>query len=76
MGEISDLLQQKAGLSPDQSQQVEQLVIDHVKSKVPAEFQGMLGSVLGDGSADGQAAQSGGLGSLLGAASSLFGKKG
>lgn len=76
MGEISDLLQQKAGLTPDQGQQVEQIVIDHVKSKVPAEFQGMLGSVLGEGSADGQAADSGGLGSLLGAASSLFGKKG
>jgi hypothetical protein len=76
MGEISDLLQQKAGLSPEQSQQVEQIVVDHIKSKVPAEFQGMLGSVLGGDSADGQAAPSGGLGSLLGEASSLFGNKG
>jgi hypothetical protein len=74
MGEISDLLQQKAGLSPEQSQQVEQIVVDHIKSKVPAEFQGMLGSVLGGDSADGQAAPSGGLGGLLGEASSLFGK--
>jgi hypothetical protein len=76
MGEISDLLQQKAGLSPDQAQQVEQVVVDHLKAKVPAEFQGMLSSALGEGSADGQPAASGGLGSLLGAASSLFGNKG
>lgn len=76
MGEISDLLQQKAGLSPDKAQEVEQLVIEYAKSKVPAEFQGMLGSVLGGGSADGQQAESGGLGGLLGEAASLFGNKG
>lgn len=76
MGEISDLLQQKAGLSPDKAQEVEQVVVEYVKSKVPSEFQGILGSVLGEGSADGQPAESGGLGSLLGAASSLFGNKG
>lgn len=76
MGEISSLLQAKAGLSPDQAQQVEQVVIEHIKAKVPSEFQGMLGSVLGEGSTEGQTASSGGLGSLLGAASSLFGNKG
>ena len=76
MGEISILLQQKAGLTPEQGQQVEAIVIDHIKAKIPAEFQGLLGSVLGEGSADGQAAGSGGLGSLLGEASSLFGRKG
>jgi hypothetical protein len=76
MGEISELLQSKAGLSPDKAQEVEQLVVEYAQSKVPAEFQGMLGSVLGLNSAEGQPAQSGGLGSLLGAASSLFGSKG
>lgn len=77
MGEISELMQSKVGLSPDQSQQVEQVVIEYIRSKVPSEFQGVLGSVLGEGSADGQApAESGGLGSLLGTASSLFGNKG
>ena len=78
MGEISELLQQKAGLGPDQAQEVEKLIVDLVLSKVPSEFQGMLGSALGVGnaSADGQPAQSGGLGSLLGAAESLFGNKG
>jgi hypothetical protein len=76
MGEISDLLQQKAGLSPDKAQEVEQVVVEYITSKVPPEFQGMLGSVLGEGSADGQQAQSGGLSSLLGEASSLFGNKG
>jgi hypothetical protein len=77
MGEISDLLQSKAGLSPDKAQEVEQVVVEYIKSKVPGEFQGMLGSVLGEGaSTDGQtSAGSGGLSSLLGEASSLFGNK-
>ena len=75
MSMIADLLQQKVGLSPDQAQQAEQVVTEHLMSKVPSEFQGMLGSVLGTGAAEGQpaAAESGGLGSLLGAAPSLFG---
>ncbi len=79
MGEISDLLQSKAGLSPEKAQEAEQVVLEYARSKVPPEFQGMLSSVLGQGSAsaDGQApAESGELGSLLGAASGLFGNKG
>ena len=76
MGEISDLLQQKAGLSPDKAQEVEQVVVEYIKSKVPSEFQGMLGSVLGENSGNGQQAESGELSGLLGAASSLFGNKG
>jgi hypothetical protein len=77
MSIIADLLQQKVGLSPDQAQQAEQVVTEHLMAKVPSEFQGMLGSVLGTGAAEGQpaAAESGGLSSLLGAATSLFGGK-
>jgi hypothetical protein len=74
MSEIADLLQQKAGLSPEKAQEVEQIVVEHITAKVPAEFQGMVSSVLGTGAADGQVpAESGGLSGLLGAASSLFG---
>ncbi len=73
MSEITDLLQQKVGLSPDQATQVEQVVLQHLQSKVPAEFQGILASVTGGAAAGGQGAPSGGLGSLLGAASSFFG---
>ncbi|SPE18029.1 hypothetical protein SBA5_1230008 [Candidatus Sulfotelmatomonas gaucii] len=75
MSMIADLLQQKVGLSPDQAQQAEQVVVQHLMSKVPSEFQGMLGSVLGTGAAEGQpaAAESAGLSSLLGEATSLFG---
>jgi len=77
MSVITDLLQQKAGLSPDKAQEVEQIVLQHIMSRVPPEFQGMLSSVLGSGSgtADGQpvAADTGGLGSLLGEATSLLG---
>jgi hypothetical protein len=72
MSEIADLLQQKAGLSPEKAQEVEQIVIQHITARVPPEFQGMVSSVLGTG-ADGQAPASGGLSSLLGAASGLFG---
>jgi hypothetical protein len=77
MGEISELLQQRVGLSPDQAQQAEQVIVQHLTSRVPPEFQGVLSSVLGSGAStsDGQAApaESGGLGSLLSEASSLFG---
>jgi hypothetical protein len=78
MSTIADLLQQKAGLSPDKAQDVEQIVLQHIMSKVPPEFQGMLSSVLGSGcsTAEGEpaVAESGGLGGLLGAATSFLGK--
>jgi hypothetical protein len=78
MSAITDLLEQKAGLSPDKAQEVEQLVLSHVMSRVPPEFQGMLSSALGcapPAGADGQPAAGGGLGSLLGEASSFFGNR-
>jgi hypothetical protein len=78
MSAITDLLEQKAGLSPDKAQEVEQLVLSHVMTCVPPEFQGMLSSAIGcaaPAAADGQPASEGGLGSLLGEASSLFGKR-
>jgi hypothetical protein len=73
MGEIAEMLQQKANLSPEQAQQVEQLITEHIMSRVPSEFQGVVGSVLGVSGGEAAPAESGGLGSLLGAASSLFG---
>jgi hypothetical protein len=76
MSEIADLLQQKAGLSPDKAQEVEQLIVPHVIARV-AQFQGIVGSMLGLGqNAAGEqpeAAESGRLSGLLGAASGLFG---
>lgn len=75
MSELTDLLQQKAGLSPEQAQQVEQLVSQHLMSRVPTEFQGILGSVIGSGGTGESQAASGGLGGLLGEATSLFGSK-
>jgi len=78
MSAITDLLEQKAGLSPDKAQEVEQLVLSHVMTCVPPEFQGMLSSAIGcaaPAAADGQPASEGGLGSLLGEASSFFGKR-
>ncbi len=77
MSVIADLLQQKVGLSPDQAQQAEQVVVQHIMSKVPSEFQGMLGPILGTGSsADASqpaAGDSGGMSGLLGEATKLFG---
>jgi len=75
MAAIADMLQQKANLSPEVAQQVEQLVTEHLMSRVPSEFQGVLGSVLGAGSADGATPDGGGVGNLLGEAASLFGKR-
>lgn len=77
MSAMAEMLQQKANLSPDVAQQVEQLVIQHLMAKVPSEFQGVLSSMLGAGAASGDAvpAEGGGLGNLLGAATSLFARK-
>ena len=76
MSEISDLLQREAGLSPDKAQEVEQIIVQHITAKVPAEFQGLLGPILGSGAgtADNQTqtTEAGGLGSLLSSATSLF----
>jgi len=77
MSVIADLLQQKVGLSADQAQQAEQVITEHLTSKVPPEFQGVLSSVLGSGAgadaAQSGTADSGGLGNLLGEATKLFG---
>ena len=77
MNEISQLLQQRFGMSADQAQQAESAILDLVKSKIPPQFQGMVDSFLGQGQAtgDGSASSSGELGSLLGAAESFFGAK-
>ncbi len=74
MDEIVQILQEKAGLSPDQAQEVAQAIVGVIKSKVPSEFQGVVDQFLGGGG-DAQAS-SGGLGGLLGAAEGLFGNKG
>jgi len=78
MSAITDLLVQKTGLSPDKAVEVEQVVVTHVMSCVPAEFQGMLSSAIGCAApeaAGGQPAGEGGIGSLIGEATSFFGKK-
>jgi hypothetical protein len=77
MNEIVEILQQKAGLSPDQAQEVATAIVSLIKSKVPSEFQGMVDQFLGGGGTQ-QAGSSalGGLGGLLGAAEGMFGSKG
>jgi hypothetical protein len=79
MNEISELLQQRFGLTADQAQEAERAILDLVKSKIPPQFQGIADSFLGGGSqAQGAgtapaSAESGGLGGLLGAAEGLLG---
>jgi hypothetical protein len=78
MSAITDLLVQKTGLSPDKAVEVEQVVISHVMTCVPPEFQGMLSSAIGCAApeaAAGQPASSGGMGNLIGEAASFFGKR-
>ena len=76
MNEISQLLQQRFGLSADQAQEAENAILGLVKAKVPAQFQGIFDSLIGQtGGQQDPNAQSGGLGSLLGAAEGLLGMK-
>lgn len=75
MNEISQLLQEKFGLSPDQAQEGERAILGLIRSKVPAQFQGMVDSMLSSGQPAGgeqTEASSAGLGSLLGAAEGLL----
>jgi hypothetical protein len=80
MNEIEQLLQQRAGLSPEQAQQVAQEILDLLKSKVPPQFQGIVEQFLGGSSTgqDGQAAPAAGgeMGSILSVAEGFFGNKG
>jgi hypothetical protein len=71
MDEIVQMLQDKAGLSPDQAKEVAQALVDIIESKVPPEFKGIIGSILGQGTAGGT--EQAGLGGLLGGLSGLFG---
>ncbi len=77
MEEIVQLLQDRAGLSPEVAREVAQLIVEIVKSKVPAEFQGIVGTLLGEGqtaaAGQPQPAEGGGLGSLIGGVEGLFG---
>jgi hypothetical protein len=69
------LLQQKAGLSPDQAQEAAQAIVALIQSKLPASMQSMVMPLLGM-EGGGQAADSGGLGGLLGSVEGMFGNKG
>jgi hypothetical protein len=69
--EIAHILQDKAGLSEENSQQVAQIILDHIKSKIPPQYAAFVNPILGGESAPGES--EGGLGGLMGAASGLFG---
>jgi hypothetical protein len=74
MNEIAELLQQKVGLSPEQAQEAAQAIMGLIQSKIPANMQGMVMPLLG--MQGGQAADSGGLGGLLGSVEGMLGNKG
>jgi hypothetical protein len=80
MNEISQLLQQRFGLSPDQAQEAERAILELIQSKVPAQFQGIVSSFLGSaqpaGSEAAAAPASAGFGGLLGEAEGLLGSRG
>jgi len=64
MNEISQLLQNKFGLSPDQAQEAERAILDLIRSRVPAQFQGVVDSLLGSATPAGQAPAEGSSGEL------------
>lgn len=69
MKELQDKLA-SLGLSPEQSAQAIQAVVDFIKDKVPAEYQGMVDQVMA-----GQMPDLGALGGLMGGLKGLFGGK-
>ena len=76
MNEISQLLEQRFGLTPEQAQEAENAILGIVRSKIPAQFQGIFDSLVGQaGGQQDPNAQSGGLGGLLGEAEGLLGMK-
>jgi hypothetical protein len=72
MNELADLLQQKAGLSPDQAQAAVQAIASFIASRVPPSMQAEVLPLLGlqSGGAD-----SGGMSGLLGSVEGLLGGK-
>jgi hypothetical protein len=72
MNELTELLQQRAGLSPDQAQAAAHAIATFIASKIPASLQAEVMPLLGmqSGGAD-----SGELGSLLGSVEGLLGGK-
>jgi hypothetical protein len=72
MNELTDLLQQKVGLSPDQAQAAAQAIASFIASKIPASLQAEVLPLLG---MQGGGADSGGIGSLLGSVEGLIGGK-
>jgi hypothetical protein len=77
MNEISQLLEQRFGLTPEQAQEAENAILGLVRSKVPPQFQGIFDQLTGQqaaAQAEGTA-QPGGLGGLLGMAEGLLGVK-
>jgi hypothetical protein len=76
MNEIMQLLQEKVGLNQEQAQAVVQILASHLQSRIPESMQGVVMPLLGVQSGGGQAADSGGLGSMLGAVEGMFGNKG
>lgn len=67
MQELQDKLA-ALGLSQEQSAQAIQTVVDFIKSKVPAEYQGMVDQVM-----EGHMPDLGSLGGLMGGLKGLFG---
>ncbi|MGC4016604.1 MAG: hypothetical protein QM755_19100 [Luteolibacter sp.] len=67
MKELEDKLT-ALGLSQEQAQQAIQAVVDFIKGKIPAEYQGMLDQVMA-----GQMPDLGALGGIMGGLKGLFG---
>ena len=64
MEELTKLVSDKAGLTPDKAQMAVQLILNHLKSKAPA-LSGQLDSLV-SGESAGLGNVAGGLGGLLG----------
>lgn len=75
MNEISQLLQQRFGLTPEQAQEAENAVLGLIRSRIPPQFQGIFDQFAGQPGGQAGAPAQAGFGGLLGEAESLLGIK-
>jgi len=71
MNELVQLVQQKTGISQEMAQQIVQLVVGHIKGKLPASMASGLDGLLGEGGGG----ATGDAGSLVDKAKGMFGSK-
>jgi hypothetical protein len=75
MQDLVQRLSEKTGMTPDESQQAVNVVVSHLKEKLPAPLAGALDSFLADGSAQGSESMIDKAKAMAAGLQDMFGKK-